>query len=106
MGRESSKQQRGPKRVRQTPTYVWDDYEGTQWLLGLCLGFAMAGGACRVGLTRDGGAIGIGCYLGDDYSTEYIRPDEDLAQAVRDISQAWGIRIPVWDDEAGRWLVP
>lgn len=51
--------------------------------------FAEAGGAIRVGFTRDGGAYAFGCYCGDDYATEYVRPDEDLVTALAEIAALW-----------------
>lgn len=36
------------------------------------------GGAIRLGLTRDGGALAVGIYgLGGDPTTEYLRPSDD-----------------------------
>lgn len=106
MTRDGARSQRGPKRSREVVAYRFDDGDGAGWLLGLAIGTALAGGAARIGLTRDGGALAVGMYLGDDYATEYVKPDEDLGQAVREIAQAWGIAIPIWDDEAGCYVVP
>lgn len=55
------------------------------------------GGALRLGVTRDMGAFAIGCYDGDDYATEYIRPNEDWAAAWYDIVEAW------WPAKLERW---
>lgn len=103
MSRNEQDSRRGPRRKRDTAQYEWNDSDGAGWLLGLCIGLAMAGGACRVGLTRDGGALALGVYLGEEYGTEYVKPDEDLGTAVREIALAWKVNIPVWDDEAGVW---
>lgn len=46
-------------------------------------------GALRFGLTRDGGALALGMYRGDDYTTEYIRPTEDVAEAINEIADVW-----------------
>lgn len=46
-------------------------------------------GALRLGLTRDGGAFAIGVYAGDDYATEYIRPNEDWNTAWYEIVEGW-----------------
>lgn len=46
-------------------------------------------GAVRLGVTRDGGAYAVGCYDGDDYATEYIRPNEVWIDAWYDIVEAW-----------------
>jgi hypothetical protein len=54
-------------------------------------------GALRLGVTRDGGAFAVGCYAGEDYKTEYIRPDEDWEQAWYDIVEAW------WPEKLGRY---
>lgn len=44
------------------------------------------GGAIRLGLTRDGGALAVGIYgLGSEPSTEYIRPTDDIGQFWRDL---------------------
>lgn len=58
-------------------------------LAALTHAFATSGGAVRIGLTRDGGALAIGCYAGDDYGTEYVRPSEDIGRAVAEIAEAW-----------------
>jgi len=50
---------------------------------------AEASGAVRIGLTRDGGGFAIGCYAGDEYATEYVKPAEVFADAVREIVEAW-----------------
>jgi hypothetical protein len=57
----------------------------------LCLTNVMAnaGGALRVGFTRDGGALALGMYLGDDYATEYVRPNEDAWEALSEIAGLW-----------------
>jgi len=96
---------RGKRGKRETAQYALDDYDGTQWLLGLAMGAALLGGALRIGFTRDGGALALGVYAGADYGTEYVKPDEDLATAVREISLAWKIPVAVWDDTAGRWII-
>lgn len=46
-------------------------------------------GAVRLGVTRDSGAYAVGCYDGDDYATEYIRPNEDWESAWYDLVEAW-----------------
>lgn len=50
---------------------------------------AETGGAVRIGLTRDGGALALGCYHGDDYATEYVRPNEDVEATIHDIADIW-----------------
>lgn len=46
-------------------------------------------GALRLGVTRDGGAFAIGVYAGDDYATEYVRPNEDWDTAWYEIVEGW-----------------
>jgi len=58
-------------------------------LLPLVTVLADAGGALRIGLTRDGGALALGIYVGDEYGNEYIKPDEDIHQAAEEIALAW-----------------
>lgn len=48
-----------------------------------------SGGALRLGVTRDGGAYAIGCYAGDEYATEYVKPNEDWESAWDEIVDAW-----------------
>lgn len=50
---------------------------------------AQTGGAVRIGLTRDGGAVALGLYHGDDYATEYVRPNEDFETALFGIAEIW-----------------
>lgn len=59
------------------------------YIAALTTAFADEGGAVRWGYTRDAGALAVGCYLGDDYATEYIRPSEDFELAVQEIAEAW-----------------
>jgi hypothetical protein len=84
---------------------VLNDYDGTIALLQLALGATLVGGAVRIGFTRDGGALALGMYMGEDYATEYIRPSEDLSMIVRELSVAWGMPLAYWDDEAQVWKV-
>lgn len=56
-----------------------------------CLSDAIAwtaalGGALRFGYTRDGGAYAIGIYLDGEAETEYVRPDENIDQWLRDLA--------------------
>lgn len=106
MSRASSERtKRGPKNGRQAEPYQFSSLDAAELLLGLIIGMAMDGGAIRVGLTRDMGALAIGIYKGEEYGTEYIRPNEDLSNEVRSISQGWNIPMAVWDDEADCWIV-
>jgi hypothetical protein len=97
---------RGPKSHRETASYPFDDNEGTSWLLSFVVGAAISQCAVRVGLTRDGGALALGIYAGDEYGVEYIRPDEDLGTSIREISLGWHIPCAIFDEVAGRWIIP
>lgn len=46
-------------------------------------------GALRIGFTRDGGALALGVYQGEDYATEYVRPAEEFGKAIEEIAAAW-----------------
>lgn len=85
--RDAAKESRG----RRASSAVTIDLRKVNWveLAALLCVFAEAGGAVRVGYTRDGGALALGVYLGDDYATEYIRPHEDLSAALLEIAEAW-----------------
>jgi len=63
---------------------------------------AEAGGAIRFGKTRDGGAIAIGLYDGDDKRTEYLAPEDDLDIFLMDVLQLYAPSEVVreWQD----WL--
>lgn len=67
------------------------DVVGLPWLVlaALVAEMAEAGGAVRIGLTRDRGALALGMYHGDDYATEYIRPNEDVEAALHAIADVW-----------------
>jgi len=85
--REQAKQQRS-RRASSQAVFDWDQVDWTA-LICLVKAFTAEDGALRIGLTRDGGALALGCYLGDDYATEYIRPAEDFQAALSEIAQAW-----------------
>jgi len=59
------------------------------WLIGLTTLMAENEGAVRIGFTRDGGALALGMYQGDDYATEYVRPAEVFSDAILEIASAW-----------------
>lgn len=103
MGSTSGK--RGPSRRNPVQQYTFDDSDATAWLMAFIVGAALSGAAVRVGLTRDGGAVALGIYHGEEYGVEYVQPGEPLANAVREISMVWGIPCAVWDDTAGRWIL-
>lgn len=85
--RERAKQAKGRKQATQGG---WD-WTATDWLYlaALVQATSKEGGAVRVGLTRDKGAMALGMYHSDQYGTEYIKPGEDFAQAIIDIAEAW-----------------
>lgn len=48
------------------------------------------GGAIRLGLTRDGGALAVGIYgLGGEPTTEYLRPSDDADAFWRELHGAF-----------------
>lgn len=90
--RKSSRRDKAKEgRQRRASSTGSMDLRTTDWIgiAALITAFAEAGGAVRVGLTRDMGALAVGCYLDDDYVTEYIRPNEDLRGALIEIAEAW-----------------
>lgn len=58
-------------------------------VIALLYAFALEGGATRWGYTRDGGVLAIGCYMADDYATEYVRPKEGFLEACTEIAAVW-----------------
>ena len=52
------------------------------------------GAALRFGYTRDGGAYSVGVYVGGDYFTDYLRPDEDIDEYVKALLESFGMYIP------------
>jgi hypothetical protein len=85
--RAAAAERRATKRRDQGKVNV----AGLPWLTLAALVAEMAetGGAIRIGLTRDGGALALGMYHGDDYATEYIRPNEDVEGALFGIADLW-----------------
>lgn len=85
--RERAKQARGRRKsagqTLEWHTFAWNDFAY------LAVALAAQGGAIRLGVTRDGGAWALGIYLGDDYATEYIKPNEDTGDAIAEIAEAW-----------------
>lgn len=79
------------QRARRRNAGGTADYEGVDWrpIVALTAALAKAGGAVRLGYTRDGGAYALGLYMGDDYATEYIRPSEDWETAIGEIADLW-----------------
>lgn len=85
--RAAAQERRQTKRREQGTLNV----AGLPWLVLAALVAEMAetGGAVRIGLTRDRGALALGMYHGDDYATEYIRPNEDVEAALHAIADVW-----------------
>lgn len=52
---------------------------------------ALAGGALRLGFTRDGGAFAIGVYGDGDPYTVYCAPSEDITATLRAIRDGFDI---------------
>jgi hypothetical protein len=94
---------RGPKTKREAQPYVFGDRDALEYLLDIIVGTAMSGGAIRVGLTRDLGALAIGIYKDGDYGTEYIRPTDDLSDELRSLVVGWLLPVAYWDDDAGQY---
>jgi hypothetical protein len=107
-GRSSDEVQRkrGPRSKREQSRYEFKGFDDMGWLLALCLGAALSGGAIRVGLTRDMGAVAVGVYLDEEYATEYIRPGDDFATEIREIARAWNIPLAGYDKDRDVWMVP
>lgn len=90
--KEANKRQRAAAsrrgRREQSGTMTLD---AGKWLYLAALTHATMeqGGAVRIGKTRDGGALAVGMYCGDDYATEYIKPNEDFQDAIMEIAEAW-----------------
>lgn len=101
--RSSEENRRGPKSRRTRETYVFKDEDALAYLWDMVVSMALDGGAIRIGLTRDGGALALGFYQGDDYGTEYIRPSENLEETLRELMIAWEIPLAVWDGEADQY---
>jgi len=89
--RDSKRERAKQTRSRRSEKSGNIDVRSCDWVAvcALITAFGDAGGAVRVGLTRDGGAWAFGCYLGDDYATEYVRPSEDFRGALIEIAEAW-----------------
>lgn len=52
---------------------------------------ALAGGAIRLGYTRDGGAISIGVYGDGDPYTVYVSPRDSLEDTLRSVRDGFDI---------------
>ena len=68
---------RGKSNVSVTGTADWAN-SAPGLLLKLVGTITSRGGAVRFGYTRDGGAYAVGFYYGDESTTQYCRPNEDL----------------------------
>jgi hypothetical protein len=85
--RVKAAERRETKR-REQGTFNMD---GIPWLtlVALIAELAENGGAIRIGLTRDNGALALGFYHKNDYATEYIRPNEDLEATLHALAEIW-----------------
>lgn len=81
-------ERRGPRRAGEGSKYKFTS-DAVLELVALTLFLVSKGGALRWGLTRDGGALALGVYYGDDSATEYVRPSEPLNEACSEIVSAW-----------------
>jgi len=91
------------RRARQTEEFNLEPLSLAK-LAALAAVFATEGGALRIGKTRDGGALAVGCYMGDDYATEYIRPNKDFDSALNEIADVWLTGGAQALYEAEKWL--
>lgn len=89
--RDASRERRAAKRAEKRQALGTVDANALPWLTIVAFMAEMAAnqGAVRFGFTRDGGALALGCYMGDDYDTEYIRPNQDIEAAIFDIADVW-----------------
>lgn len=84
------------RRRRSRGTRVPADWASAdpQLVLNLIAAVASAGGAVRFGYTRQGDAYSVG-YLGDgDPYTEFVRPTDDLAAYLVEVTKAWDGEAP------------
>jgi len=102
--RERAKQARG-RRKSAAEALDWTKFEWELFAI-LTVALASTGGAIRIGATRDGGAWALGIYKGDDYATEYIRPGEDVHEALLEIADAWLDNWKLEMDSAKALLYP
>ena len=90
--KESKRAKRREQRSRRAANapVAWETFD---WVVAVALvrALVVGGGCLRIGTTRDGGAWALGVYLGDDYATEYIRPNENFATSMQEIAYAWGV---------------
>lgn len=75
-------------RARSTEPADWGSVD-PNLLAGLVIAVTHQGGAVRFGYTSDGGAYAIGFYGDGDPRTEYIRPNEDVADVIRELTSLW-----------------
>lgn len=76
--RDAQRAERRRERITNAPKVSMTDID-TAVLIEALAWVVQAGGALRIGTTRDGGAWAFGIY-GDGPTpyTEYVRPDEDV----------------------------
>jgi hypothetical protein len=70
--------------VAKTGVSSWDTVDAGSIRMVISA-LTKAGGAIRFGVSRDGGALSVGVYLGDTYFTDWLRPDDDVEQYLEDL---------------------
>jgi len=87
--KSAAKERAFRSKLAVTVTADWDRADAEQ-LRSTIGAVARAGGALRLGCTRDGGAYSVGIYGdGPEAYTEYVRPNEDLDEFLRDLEQVF-----------------
>lgn len=74
------------QQTRETADWLNADAE---LLRNVVAAVAYTGGAIRFGYTSDGGAYSIGLYGDGQPYTVYVRPSEDINQALRELGAYW-----------------
>ena len=88
--RDANHGERNKRTTRLTggkANYLAIDAAQLQYTIALV---ADAGGALRLGYTRDGGAFAIGVYGDGEPYTEYLRPSDDIETYLRELCDAFG----------------
>lgn len=92
MGRASNSDRSSLARRR----VVQRDQQPADWgavdpnlLAGAITAISSQGGAIRFGYTRDGGAYAVGLLGDGEPRTEYIRPNDDIEEYLRQLVTAW-----------------
>jgi len=81
------RRERRSRTVEGKANYILADAE----MMRYCItAVAAAGGALRLGYTRDGGAYAIGVYGDGEPYTDYVRPNESIDEYFRELSESFG----------------